>query len=65
MVPTLLLGVLRGLLSEASRGFLLALKKSRDPYIIHLNIALSMVVSPCLDRKSHVSTGQNVSFQEP
>ena len=35
---------------------------SRDPYIVHLNIALSMVVSPYLCGRSHVSNGQNVSF---
>ena len=38
---------------------------SRDPYIIHLNIALSRVVTLYFDGKSHVSTGQNVSFKEP
>ena len=34
-------------------------------YIIHLNIALSMVVSVCFGGKSHVSNWQNVSFKEP
>ena len=38
---------------------------NRDPYIIHLNIALSMVVSPYFWGNSHVSNGQNVSFKEP
>ena len=38
---------------------------SRDPYIIHLNIALQMVVSLYFGGKSHVSNGQNVSFKEP
>ena len=38
---------------------------SRDPYIIHLNIALSMVVSLYFGGKSHVSNGQNVSSKEP
>ena len=37
---------------------------NRDPYIIHLKIALSMVVSPYFGGKSHVSNGQNVSFKE-
>ena len=37
----------------------------RDPYIIHLNIALSMAVSLCFGGKSHVSNGQNVYFKEP
>ena len=31
----------------------------------HLNIALSMVVSLYFGGKSHVSNGQNVSFEEP
>ena len=35
----------------------------RDPYIIHLNIALYMVVP--FGGKSHVSNGQNVSFKDP
>ena len=33
------------------------LQGNRDPYIIHLNIALSMVVSPYFGGKSHVSNG--------
>ena len=40
----------------------------RDPYIIYLNIALSilsMVVSLYVGGKGHVSNGQNVSFKEP
>ena len=37
----------------------------RDPYIVHLNIALSMVVSRYFGGKSHVSNGQNASFKEP
>ena len=37
----------------------------RDPYIIHLNIALSMVVSPYVGGKSHVLNAQNASFKEP
>ena len=32
----------------------------RDPYIIHLNIALYMVVSLYFDGKSHVSNGCNI-----
>ena len=40
-------------------------KLSRDPYIIHLNIAFYMVVSPLFWWESHVSNGQNVSFKEP
>ena len=38
---------------------------SRDPYIIHLNIALQLVVSLYFGGKSHVSNGQHVSFKEP
>ena len=38
---------------------------SRDPYVIHLNISLSMVDSLYFGGKSHVSNGQNVSFKEP
>ena len=38
---------------------------SRDPYIIHLNIALEMVVSLYFGGKNHVSNEQNVSFTEP
>ena len=34
-------------------------------YIIHLNIALYMVVSLYFAGKSHVSSGQHVSFKEP
>ena len=37
----------------------------RDPHVIHLNIALSMVVSLYFGGKSHVSNGQNVYFKEP
>ena len=37
----------------------------RDPYIIHLNIALHMVVSLYFGGKSHVSNGQNVSLRSP
>ena len=39
--------------------------RNRDPYIIHLNIALQMVVSLYFGGTSHVSNGQNVSFKEP
>ena len=35
--------------------------RNRDPWIIHLNIALYMVVSLYFGGKSHVSTGQKVS----
>ena len=35
---------------------------NRNPYIIHLNIALSMVVSPYFGGKKHASNGQHVSF---
>ena len=38
---------------------------NRDPYIVHLNIALSMVVSLYFGGKSHASNGQNVSLKEP
>ena len=38
---------------------------NRDPYFMHLNIALYMVVSLYFGRKSHVSNGQHVSFKEP
>ena len=34
-----------------------------DPYIVHLNIALSMVVSLYFGGKSHVSNLQHVSFK--
>ena len=37
----------------------------RDPYIIHLNIALLMVVSLCFGGTNHVFNGQHVSFKEP
>ena len=37
----------------------------RDPNIIHLNIALQIVVSHYFGGKSHVSIGENVSFEEP
>ena len=36
--------------------------KIRDPYIIHLNIALSMVVSLFCCGKKHVSNGQKCIF---
>ena len=39
--------------------------QNRDPYIIHLNIALYMVGSLYFGGKSHVSNGQSVSFKEP
>ena len=38
---------------------------NRDPYIIHLSIALNMLVSLYLGGKSHVSNWQHVSFKEP
>ena len=40
---------------------------SRDPYIIHLNIALSMVVSPYfgVEQATCFKWLQNVSFKEP
>ena len=37
----------------------------KGPYIIHLNIASSMVVSLYCSRKKHVSNRQHVSFKEP
>ena len=39
--------------------------KIRDPYIIHLNIALYMVVPLYFGGKSNASNGQHVSFKEP
>ena len=38
---------------------------NRDPYIVHLNIALYMMVSPYFGGKKHVLNAQNVSFKEP
>ena len=39
----------------------------RDPYIVRLNIAFSMVVSLSFvfGGKNHISNGQHVSVQEP
>ena len=37
---------------------------NRDPYIIHLNIALSIVVFLFFGGESHFENGQHVSFKE-
>ena len=60
----------RGADSDRPKGTILGCsgstceKPARDPYIIHGNIALSMVVSLYFAGKSHVSNGQNISFKE-